>query len=61
MAVGTSVLAAFTDYLYQDDSMLHYSIATANAIFYPAAIALFAYCLPAYRRSAAEIGRWDIS
>ncbi|MDH3645108.1 MAG: MFS transporter, partial [Gammaproteobacteria bacterium] len=41
MAVGTSVLAAFTDFLYQDDGLLHYSIATANAIFYPAAVLLF--------------------
>lgn len=58
MAAGTSVNAAFTDFLYQDDGKLHYSIATANAIFYPAAVALFAYCLPGYRRSAAEIGKW---
>ena len=60
MAVGTSILAAFTDFLYQDDNALHLSIATANAIFYPAAIALFAYCLKGYRSSAAEIGRWKI-
>ena len=60
MAVGTSILAAFTDFLYQDDSSLHLSIATANAIFYPTAIALFAYCLKGYRRSAAEIGNWKL-
>ncbi len=60
MAVGTSVLAAFTDFLYQDDNKLHLSIATANAIFYPSAIALFAYCLKGYRKSAAEIGKWKI-
>ncbi len=59
MAVGTSVLAAFTDFVYQDDTMLHYSIATANAIFYPAAIGLFWYCLPAYRRAMQERGNWD--
>ena len=60
MAVGTSVLAAFTDFLYQDDNKLHLSIATANAIFYPSAVALFAYCLKGYRKSAAEIGKWKI-
>jgi len=60
MAVGTSVLAAFTDFVYQDDSKLHLSIATANAIFYPAAIGLFAYCLKGYRKSAAEIGKWQL-
>jgi MFS family permease len=61
MAVGTSVLAAFTDFLYQDDGKLHYSIATANAIFYPAAVGLFWYCLAGYRKSVAEAGRWHLS
>ena len=60
MAVGTSILAAFTDFLYQDDGKLHYSIATANAIFYPAAVCLFAYCLKGYRRSVEEIGQWKL-
>ena len=60
MAVGTSVLAAFTDFLYQDDGKLHYSIATANAIFYPAAVLLFAYCLKGYRSSVKEIGKWQL-
>lgn len=60
MAVGTSILAAFTDFLYQDDSKLHYSIATANAIFYPAAVCLFAYCLKGYRSSVKEIGKWRL-
>ncbi len=54
MALGTSVLAAFTDFLYQDDNALHYSIATANALFYPAAGLLFWICLPAYRRAVEE-------
>ena len=60
MAVGTSILAAFTDFVYQDDGMLHYSIATANAVFYPAAVLLFAYCLKGYRASVREIGQWSI-
>jgi MFS family permease len=60
MAVGTSILAAFTDFLYQGDDSLHYSIATANGLFYPIAALLFWYCLPAYRRSAKEIGKWKL-
>lgn len=60
MAVGTSVLAAFTDYVYQDDGLLHYSIATVNALFYPAAALLFWYCLPAYRKSVEESGNWQV-
>ena len=61
MAVGTSILAAFTDFLYQGDDSLHYSIATANGLFYPIAALLFWYCLPAYRQSAKEIGRWKLA
>ncbi|NIB41459.1 MFS transporter [Pseudomaricurvus alkylphenolicus] len=60
MAVGTSILAAFTDFLFQDDQSLNYSIATVNAIFYPLGAALFWYCLPAYRRSVEEVGNWKL-
>ncbi len=61
LAVGASVLAAFTDFVYQDESMLHYSIASINALFYPIAALLFLYCLPAYRRAEGETGRWELS
>ena len=60
MAVGTSVLAGFTDFLFQDDLALPYSIAAVNAVFYPLAAALFWYCLPAYRASLAEAGNWRV-
>ncbi|MEJ2087211.1 MAG: hypothetical protein P8Y69_01725, partial [Gammaproteobacteria bacterium] len=60
MAVGTSVLAAFTDFLYRDDALLHYSIATSVALFYPAAALLFWYCLPAYRKAAEQAGSWQV-
>ena len=60
MAVGTSILAAFTDFLFRDDQALKYSIAAANALYYPAAVALFAYCLRGYRRSVDEAGRWQL-
>ncbi len=58
MALGGSVLAAFTDFLYQDEALLHYSIATANIIFYPAAALLFWYSLPAYRTALQDSGQW---
>lgn len=60
MAVGTSVLAAFTDFVYQDDGALHYSIASVNALFYPMAGLLFWYCLPAYREGIKEVGHWKL-
>ncbi|MEM7080003.1 MAG: MFS transporter, partial [Pseudomonadota bacterium] len=54
MAVGTSILAAFTDFLFQDDALLHFSIATACGLFYPLAAWLFWLCMPAYRVAVAE-------
>ena len=60
MAVGTSVLAGFTDFFFQDDLALPYSIAAVNAIFYPLAALLFWYCLPAYRSILAEAGSWKL-
>ncbi len=60
MAFGTSALAAFTDFVFQDDGKLHYSIATSNAVFKPAAALLFWYCLSGYRKSMEEAGKWQV-
>lgn len=60
MAVGTSILAAFTDFLYQDDELLHYSLATACGLFYPLAALSFWFCLPAYRGAMQEAGNWQV-
>lgn len=60
MAIGTSGVAAFTDFVYQDENLLHYSIASVNALFYPAAALLFFYCMPAYRKTDGEVGQWDL-
>lgn len=60
MAVGTSILAAFTDFLYQDDALLHYSLATACGVFYPLAALCFWFCLPAYRKAMEEAGNWQV-
>ena len=54
MAVGISCVAWFTDYVFMNDELLHYSLATTNAIFYPTSAVLFWRCMPAYRRVAAE-------
>ena len=61
LAVGASVLAAFTDFVYQDESLLNYSIASINGLFYPAAAVLFLYCMPAYRQADSEAGQWDLA
>lgn len=60
MAVGTSVLAAFTDFLFQDDALLHYSIATACGIFYPVAAISFWFALKPYRQAVKDIGNWSL-
>ena len=61
MAVGTSVLAAFTDFLFRDDALLHYSIATACGLFYPIAAVSFWFALAPYRRAVKDIGNWNLS
>ena len=60
MAFGTSTLAAFTDFLFQDDGKVHYSLATMQAIFKPAGALLFWYCLSAYRKAMEEAGTWEV-
>lgn len=60
MAVGTSVLAAFTDFLFRDDSLLHYSVATACGLFYPLAAVSFWFAMAPYRKAVEEIGKWEI-
>ncbi len=60
MAFGTSTLAAFTDFLFQDDGKVHYSLATMQAIFKPAGALLFWYCLSAYRKAMEEAGKWEV-
>lgn len=61
LTVGASALAAFTDFVYRDEGLLHYSIATVNGLLYSIAAVLFWFCLPAYRRAEGESGRWDLS
>jgi len=61
MAVGISCVAWFTDFVFTSDELLHYSLATTNAIFYPAAAFLFWRCMPAYRKVVVEADEgWKI-
>lgn len=54
MAFGISIVAWFTDYVFQSDALLHYSLSATNAIFYPAAAWLMWRCMPAYRQVVVE-------
>ncbi len=61
MALGISLVAWFTDYVFRNDQLLHYSLAATNAILYPAAAMLFLRCMPAYRRVVVEAEKgWEI-
>ena len=62
MAIGGSLLAAFTDFVFKDDNMLHYSLASVNAMFYPLAVLLLWYCLGGYKAAVieAESGDWSM-
>jgi MFS family permease len=61
MALGISLIAWFTDYVFRNDQLLHYSLAATNAILYPAAAMLFLRCMPAYRRVVVEADKgWEI-
>jgi MFS family permease len=61
MALGISCVAWFTDYVFRNDQLLHYSLAATNAIFYPTAAWLFWRCMPAYRRVVEEAQEgWNI-
>ncbi|MBT4492510.1 MAG: MFS transporter [Gammaproteobacteria bacterium] len=60
MAIGTTVLAALTDFFFKDDNLLHYSVATVCALFYPLAAVFFWFSMPAYRDAMEEVGKWEI-
>jgi MFS family permease len=53
-AFGPISVAAVTDYVFRDESMLKVSLAIVNVVGMTGAIALFALGLPAYRRTLAE-------
>jgi len=54
LGLGPFILAVFTDFIFQDDNLIHYSLASVGLIANVlAAICLFA-CLGRFRRSMAE-------
>ena len=59
MAVGTSVLAGFTDFLFQDDFALPLYCARLMQYFTRWQRHYFGM-LPAYRASLAEAGNWRV-
>lgn len=54
LGAGPSLIAAFTDYFYQNEAFLNYAIATTTAIVAPIAAGLFLIGMSPYRRAMAE-------
>ena len=57
--VGPTVVALITDYVFNDESKLRYSIALMNGVLAPAAAILFWSGLRAYGRAFAETRTWQ--
>ncbi len=50
LALGGTIVAALTDFVFSDDSSLRYSLSVISLIFYPIAAVLVAFGLKAYRK-----------
>ena len=59
MGLGPTLLAATTDYIFQDDAALNKSIALFGAIIVPFAGLILFLGLPAVRRAVEEARQWD--
>jgi len=53
LGAGPSVIAAFTDYVYRDEMLLNYAMASTTAVVAPIAALLFLSGLAPYRRAMA--------
>ena len=61
LAFGPQLLAVLTDYVFQDEMKVHYSLATVGAAAHLLA-ALFLYlCLRRFRASLGDTARWQAS
>lgn len=56
--VAPTVVALLTDFVFQDESRLRYSIAAMHAVLAPAALVVFLRGLPAYGRAVAQARSW---
>lgn len=61
LALGGSVVAFFTDYVFQQDGSLRYSLAIVAGLVYPAAALFIGRGLRHYRAALAEAGQADRS
>ncbi|MBV1919874.1 MAG: MFS transporter [Pseudomonadales bacterium] len=50
LALGGTIVAALTDFVFNDDNSLRYSLSVISLVFYPIAAAFVAFGLKAYRK-----------
>lgn len=55
LGLGASFIAAITDFGFQDEGAIRYSIVIAGLVLLPAIVALILAGMPAYRRALAEV------
>lgn len=55
LALGGSVVAFFTDFVFQDDAALRYSLAVCAALVYPAAALIVGWGLKHYRAALPDV------
>ncbi|HEX7020839.1 MAG TPA: hypothetical protein VF159_12550, partial [Gemmatimonadaceae bacterium] len=56
--LGPTSVAVLTDYVFRDEMAIRYSLATVNVVGMTVTLALFAFGLPAYRRTVAVRDSW---
>ena len=56
--LGPVGVGAITDYVFRDEAALGYALATVNAIGMTSALVLFAFGMPAFRRTIANRDSW---
>jgi MFS family permease len=60
-ALGPSLVAWCTDFVFRDRALLRYSLALVNVIGMTSALVLLALALPAYRETLAKRDSWSSS
>ena len=55
LAMGPTVVALATDYVFRDDALLRYSLVLVNVVGMSGATVLFVLGLPAFRRTVSEL------
>ena len=59
LTLGPQILAILTDYVFQDQMKVHYSLVSVGLVAHLVAGILLFLCLSRYRESRAYLERWQ--